>query len=267
MKFELFRKIVHDMQEFNQPFKMAHLNGFGEPLINPYLADFIRMLKEKTVAEKVSITTNASLLNKEKSRELINAGLDKIHISIYALNDEGYMKFSNAKISFTMLYENIQYLYSIKGKCHIHTKIAGDYFSEEEKAFFLDKFSNVSDTIHIDHAIDNWPGLDIMKGNVHMYSESLGGEKICPMPFYQMVIHSNGKVSPCCVEYQQKLIIGDINTHSLKDIWNGVAVQNLRKNILADTIEENSVCTYCRYPECGATVDITPYREELMKLY
>ena len=270
MKMELFKKIVHDMQEFDEPFKMVHVYGFGEPLINPHLADFIRMLKDNNVAEKTEITTNASLLNKEKAHELIDAGLDKIQISVYALNDEGYMKFSNAKVSFSTLYENIQYLYSIRGKCHIHTKIVGDYFSEEEKALFLDKFGKVSDTIHIDNAINTWPGLDVVKNNKHMYGASFpggGAGKLCPSPFYQMFIHSNGKVSPCCSEYQQKLILGDINTDSLKDIWNGAEAQNLRKSILKDTTAQNSVCPYCKSPEYEATADITSYREDLMKLY
>ena len=268
MEKELFEKIANDMEkEFANPFKMVHLNGFGEPLLNPHIVDFVKILKEKPIAEKVSITTNASLLNQEKAKELVDAGLDRICISIYALDDEGYLKFSNAKLSFTKLYQNIQFLYHVRGNCHIHIKIAGDYFSEEEKREFIEKFGMVADTVYIDHAINNWPGLKVVEGNRHMYHQSMGGSKICPMPFYQMVIHSNGKVSPCCPEYQQKLVIGDIRRDSLKDIWNGEALRELRKGILKGEATKGKVCSVCEYPESGATVDITPYRQKLLQLY
>ena len=265
MERKLFEKIASDMQEFDNPFKMVHLNGHGEPLLNPDIVEFVKILKQKMIAEKVSITTNASLLTKTKSQELVDAGLDKVEISIYGLNQEEYYKFSNVKILFDDLYENIKYFYSIRGKCHIHIKIAGDYFSEDEKQRFIDLFGAVADTIYIDHAINSWPGINVTNSGEHMYD--LNGAKICPMPFYQMLIHSNGKVSPCCPEYQQKLIIGDINRESLKNIWTGNDVQKLRKNILQDMISDDAVCSYCEYPKCGATVDITPYRDELLKLY
>lgn len=267
MDKSLFEKIINDMKEFDSPFKMVHLNGFGEPLINPAIFDFIRILKEENVAEIVSITTNASLLDKEKAEKLISAGLDKIHISIYALEDEGYFKFSNAKVSFNNIYENIKYLYSIKSKCHIHIKIAGDYFSDQEKKHFLNLFESISDTMFIDSAINAWPGLKVVDDTQnHMYG--MGNEnRICPMPFYQLVIHSNGKISPCCNEYQQKLIVGDIYKDSLKEIWNGEKINKLRRNILKNTIPQKCVCNYCEYPKCGATVDITPYRDMLLPFY
>lgn len=266
MRPELFEKIIADMQEFPDQFKMVHLNGHGEPLLNPHIVDYIKLLKEKSVSKEVSIMTNASLLSPERGKQLIDAGLDKLEISIYGLSNDEYLNFSNANISFDQLYDNIQYFYSIKGNCHLYIKIAGDYFTEEEKKRFIDKFSVISDTIHIDHAINGWPGLKIVEKKEHVYG--MGNYKrICPMPFYVMMIHCNGKVSPCCSEYQQKLIMGDINKESFKEIWNGNIMQELRRNILNEKILEGSVCSYCEYPECGATVDLIPYKEKLLELY
>lgn len=48
----------------------------GEPLLNKELSYFIRVLKEAGVT-KTAITTNGSLLNEKRSRELIQAGLDE----------------------------------------------------------------------------------------------------------------------------------------------------------------------------------------------
>lgn len=270
MEKQLFDKIVNDMQEFANPFKMVHLSGLGEPLLNPNIFYFVRRLKDELVAEKISITTNASLLTRETAQRLIKAGLDEIQISIYGLCNDEYLKFSNAKISFDELYENIKYFYEIREGCHMHIKIAGNYFDEKEKERFKKDFGLVSDTIHIDNAINMWPGLEVIENENHLYGimdTRDTYQRICPMPFYALMIHSNGEVSPCCVDYGHKLIVGNINKESFKGIWNGEILQNLRRNILKNDMQKNSLCSCCTYPQYGASVDITPYREKLIKLY
>ena len=62
-------------------------------------------------------------------------------------------------------------------------------------------------------------------------------------------------------------MIGDIRRDSLKDIWNGEALRELRKGILKGEATKGNVCSVCEYPESGATVDITPYRQKLLQLY
>ena len=106
---EIFEKIVKDMKEFSTPFKMVHLNGFGEPLLNQNIIDFISILKKEKIAEKIEITTNGSKLTKELSRQLVEAGLDQIIFSIYGLTDQAYREFSGTEASFKDIYNNIAY--------------------------------------------------------------------------------------------------------------------------------------------------------------
>lgn len=268
MSEELFNKIISDMKEFNEPFKMVNLYCFGEPLLNPHIADFIRALKNEKVAETVRVLTNGSLLTKERSEQIIEAGLDKISFSIYGLDDESYRKFSSAKVSFQGILDNIRYFYSIKGDVQVHVKIAGDYFDHEQKKLFLTLFGEAADTIHIDNAANVWPELNVVseEENHHIYGMQTC-KKICLMPFYQMVIQSDGLVSACCVDYDKKVIVGDIKTDSIKKIWEGEGYRKLRRNILEGRLEKGTRCQKCEYPMCGATVDITPYREMLLKQY
>jgi radical SAM protein with 4Fe4S-binding SPASM domain len=268
MDWETFLKICKDLKEFPETFKIIHLNGFGEPLLNKHIADFVEKIKQEHIAEEVEITTNGSLLTHELSDALVKAGLDKIIFSIYSLKDSGYLEFSNAKASFEHIYNNISYLHSIGG-VHIHAKIAGEYFSSQEQDEFVRKFEPIVDSLYIDHAINPWPELKVTDNDTHnVYNLKFENtDRICPMPFYQMVIHSNGKVSPCCVDYAGKAEMGDVHQNSLKEIWNGERYRSLRRDILSDTVHAESVCARCEYPNCGATVDITPYRDDLIKLY
>ncbi len=268
---ELFTKIVRDMKDFDEQFKTVHLYNLGEPLINDNIAYFVKMLKENNVAEITQITTNGSLLTKQMSENLVEAGLDRITFSIYGLDDAAYEKFSSVHVSFDELVNNISYFYSIRGNCQVHVKIAGDYFNEQQKKEFIALFKDTADTYYIDSAVNLWPDLVTVKeqGKRHMYGilDDTVKNRICPQPFYQMIIHSDGTVSPCCADYDKKLIVGNVNETSLKEIWNGEKYQELRKCILQENLKEEMICSKCDFPSCGASTDITLYKDDLLRKY
>ncbi|MBN1631660.1 MAG: radical SAM protein [Thermoleophilia bacterium] len=62
----------------------------GEPLLHPKLFDFLRQAKEAGLW--VRLVTNASLLNEKRGRELVDLGLDELHVSLNAGTAETYAK-------------------------------------------------------------------------------------------------------------------------------------------------------------------------------
>ena len=76
------------------------LDKDGEPLINPKLPDMIRYAKESGCAIQVDTTTNGSLFNPEKNLQLIDAGLDKIFISVIGVSEEPYRDFAGYTINY-----------------------------------------------------------------------------------------------------------------------------------------------------------------------
>lgn len=236
MTMEIFESVVEQLCEFEDSIKMIHLHGFGEPLLNKDFHKMVKMLKDSNLVNRVATTTNASLLTKEYTHKIIDSKLDQIHFSIYGLNDKNYLDFSNKLVSFQNIVENIKYFYQNKQNCHIHIKISGDYFSNEDKERFLDIFGDYCDSIFIDGAANIWPLIDIsntlsinlskeQKQNAelkHQYGYIKNTkDNLCPNIFYQLMIHSNGNISPCCADYLNKISLGNIKTHNLKAIWGG----------------------------------------------
>lgn len=85
------------------------LNWRGEPLLHPNLARFIDYAKRKGILE-VSINTNAVALTPEKSRALIEAGLDVMIFSFDGGTAETYQKMRVGRFKdngFERVYENI----------------------------------------------------------------------------------------------------------------------------------------------------------------
>jgi putative metalloenzyme radical SAM/SPASM domain maturase len=69
------------------------LNGIGEPLINPHLEDFIRRARQLMPADGwIGFQTNGLLLTNLRALSLVDAGLDKICISIDAASSETFRK-------------------------------------------------------------------------------------------------------------------------------------------------------------------------------
>ncbi|MBE3038321.1 MAG: radical SAM protein [Chloroflexi bacterium] len=62
--------------------------GFGEPLLLPNIAGMVAQVK--AVAGKVELITNGMLLTEQRSRELIEAGLDTLWVSLDGATPEHY---------------------------------------------------------------------------------------------------------------------------------------------------------------------------------
>lgn len=277
MSVETFEKIAEQLKEFENPINVVHLYGLGEPLVNKHLPYFIQRLKENHLAREVAITSNGSLLTHEFSEKLVQAGLDRLSISLNGLDDGDLKRITGIETSFEKMYMEIQYFYQIRGKCHLHVKINGEDYSEAKRERFVELFKDCTDSINIDHIVNVWPGLEIVKTeekrmyDYHLQELSNLGEKlppVCPLMFYELVIHTDGTVSPCAVDYTyQKENLGTIKREHIKDIWNGEKLRNMRVKCLKGEKIDYKICSECEYTKCAATVNITPYRWELLKKY
>lgn len=272
MSVEIFERVISQLKEFDEPINVIQLFCLGEPLINKNVPLFVRRIREENVAKEVKITTNGSLLTHSLIDELMEAQLDEFVISLNGLKDEDFERITNTKVSFENLFDNIKYLYTNKLHCHVHIKIVGDYFSQEEQDYFINKIGAYSDTINIDGVTNHWSGLKSTDKQQQQYKvnrEVLPKDwPICSLCFYELVVHSDGSVSPCVADWQKdKQNLGNISDISLKEIWESETRREILVSFLKRTENPYIACRKCEYPGAGAGVDLDPYREELIKKY
>ncbi len=79
--FELLRPYFKHVSSFR-------LSGIAEPLMNKHIISFIECLKKESPSCDLSIFSNATLLNKEMSEQLINCGLDVFEFSLDGTDSE-----------------------------------------------------------------------------------------------------------------------------------------------------------------------------------
>ncbi len=277
--FDLFRKIVDDICEFEKPIKVLRLYKDGEPLLHPNFPDMVKYARQSGCCERIDTTTNASRLSPELNLKIIEAGLTRINISIYGMNEGQYLDFSKAHVKFDALVANVRHLYEHRGNCEIIVKINGDTISEEDKRRFYDVFGDIIDEndkgsgVFIEHIMSCWPEFDLDKHGVKInpdfgiYGQPIHEVRVCPYIFYSFSINSDGSASTCFLDWERKLIIGDAKTQSVKDIWSGAQLLAHQKMMLRGERKGHPVCGNCDQLKRGHPDDIDVYAQDLLRRF
>lgn len=270
MKFDLYKKIIDDLAKFPQKIKSIKLYKEGEPLINKWLPDMIRYAKEKDVADKIEFTTNGSLLNPEKNKDLVNAGLDRIVISVEAVSKEKYKQISNVDVDFEEFVNNIKHFYDNRKQCRVCIKSTDIGVKGEEEKFY-EIFGDIADEIFIENITPVWPDFDISelkeKCDTGLYGQTVEKIEICPYIFYSVTINSDGTVSACFVDWEHKIIVGDTKEQSFYDIWNGERLNELRIMHLKKMRNNHETCKNCGQLKFGSSDNLDEYCEKLIKYF
>lgn len=269
MAFDLYKKIIDGICEFERPIKVLRLYKDGEPLLNRRLGEMIRYAKERKCAQRVDTTTNALLLDPKRALELIEAGLDRINISIEGINAAQYLEFSKCKMDFEKLVGNIRYLYENKKQCEIIVKINGDILTAADKQKFYEIFGDIADGVYIEHIMSCWPEFELKGVEVNkefgIYGQKIKEIQVCPYVFYSFSINSDGTASTCFLDWSRKLLIGDVKTESVKEIWKGAKLLAFQKSLLMKKRKQHPVCGNCGQMSHGQPDDVDKYAEELLE--
>lgn len=264
MSLELFKKIVDDFTEFPDRLKVLRINGQGEPLLNPYLPEMLTYAKEREIADFIEIITNGSKLNPVLNQRLIDSGIDRIRISVEALNANGYLSIAHTKIDFENFVNNIEDLYRRSGKCEIYIKTVDVSVPEDaDKEKFFSIFGNICDRIFIDNVIPMWSDFNTLNQSINLNGQGVHGQKlqnvkICPFPFYSLIVNSDGEVTACCSDWKRKFVIGNLKQESMRQIWNGDQLRKFWIEMLKGNKDKFEMCQKCLLPvyDCNDNIDL-----------
>ncbi len=252
MDYEIFEIIIRQIKEFPEKIKCIGLTGIGEPLLNRRLPDMIHLTKNSDITDKVIVTTNGSLLRQSFTDSLVNAGLDEIIISIEALNDNKYYDTTLAKVNFEELVSNINYLYENRGTCKVFIKILNIAFDEiNDENRFHEIFDGISDMAYVEKVIPQFKPVDYdvlgLDYERTIYDKEILPIEVCSMIFYAMQIATSGNVCPCCIDYNETEVFGNVKTDNLYDIWNSSQFNAFRETHLNNKRNCIELCNSCEY--------------------
>lgn len=129
ISMDRFKEVISELAELGT--KKIHFSG-GEPMLRPRLPELVAYATELGI--RVTLTTNGTLINKEKAKALIEAGLRGVNVSIDSPIRKVHEKVRGVEGSFKLTTKAVELFnrYSHKGKLtvRINTVVSRDnYFS------------------------------------------------------------------------------------------------------------------------------------------
>ena len=68
------------------------------------------------------------------------------------------------------------------------------------------------------------------------------------MPFKYIYFTYSGKATLCCRDYEEELVIGDIQENAIIDLWNGLKAESIREKHLNLSKMNIRPCLVCSGP-------------------
>ena len=236
--------------------KTLNFYVMGEPFVNKNLINYIKLAKKLKISERLIVTSNGTLITKDKYQAICESGLDYLRISIYGPNEEKHKTNTQSKIKLDVVIKNILGLKKFRDENgfnspHIYIKMI-ESTDPQNNQDFLSTFKDVGDEIRIE-PVANWNDPD-GKNLSQIDKESLQAmpyfsfkKEACPFPFYTLAIHSDMKVSVCCVDWEKMTVIGDLRNNTLEEIWRGEELFNFQLKHIQRKRSELAGCKNCTF--------------------
>lgn len=219
MSWEVFSSIL----PYVRPKNLVHLQGWGEPLLHPRIWDMAAAIRQRR--SRVSLTTNAMLLDQSAAREACKLGIDVVGVSMAGARAETN-DLLRAGSQFDRICSNVSYLCGLKPRPRVHlvmqmmkpniselpelvtlaARLGADEViapnldytpSEHEDALkIFDRPANSSYLRFTEEAFQRGKALGI---KVHVYPlEPRDDVLVCDAdPIHQVWISVSGEVAPC----------------------------------------------------------------------
>jgi len=217
----------------------------GEPFLVPELPAYIQKAKEIGY-EYVYLTSNGSLATPERIRAVVDAGLDSIKFSINAPERDMYA-FIHGKDDFDVVYDHLKYLYQYRKDSGRQYKIFVTAiltrFTEYMKDDFHAVFGKYSDEVVFKNVYNQGGYMPEIETLLKCYSDDEVFRR-CNLPFDAISITCEGYLSVENADYENMLVVADLNKVSLKEGWYGEKIKRVRQAFIDDKLD-GLVCDGC----------------------
>lgn len=208
--------------------KVIQLHGYGDPLLDKNMIDFVRTLTEGGFESYFSC--NPSNIDVDKITTMFENGLSYVKFSVESTDDSIHKSIRGEMSDFTKSCEKIDRLLEVKKKGKYKTTIVVtmiDLNREKQADDYrrLEEFFHGKDVyLYLKSEDSQW-----YRGEKHA-TKSIHWTEFCQHPWTSMTVKSNGDVAICMEDYNNDPILGNTHQETLEEIWNGKKYSELRES-------------------------------------
>lgn len=206
MNDELFHKIIKEGKEMGADQFLPFLNG--EPFLFPRIWEWLDYMRDEGV--RVYLFTNAELMNVDRLIKYPN--IRYVCCGINAATEETHKKIMRGP-KYETVKNNVQELI-YKAPFKVYASMVVVEANQHE----VEDFKKIWGKHAIFGDFKNWAGAR------HDKLEKTSTKRVpCVSLMNSLTILWDGRVVPCCLDFDGKFILGDVNRQTLKEIWNNSA--------------------------------------------
>ena len=221
-----------------------YFHVMGEPLTHPLLPDFIRYAR--SLGFKPAVTTNGTLL-KARGKELIEAGVYKVNLSVHSFEDgsyEDYIRYLTDCADFAREASEAGVLTVLRlwnqghddGR-NINTE---DFFRQHLEGEWKlgGRGYRIRNKLHLEFGDRfTWPDMACEDGGDSVFCYGLKDH---------FGVLCDGRVIPCCLDREGVIELGNIFTDDLQQVLQGDRAAALREGFKHRKATEE-LCRKCGY--------------------
>lgn len=248
MQPETFDIVIQNLIPYIKHIETIVMYHGGEPLINTNFENMVFELKKLGV-QKIKTVSNGMLLTNERILSIINCGLDEIEFSLDGLSpkENNFIRRNcdcNVVISnIKKLISNKKLMYSKKPTIYISTTqfINNDFsHSNNLEAPIPDYLLQTFNVELLEGDLDfkttyamRWSDMNMSEEifEVVELEENKDNLNYCDHIMNTITIRVNGDIVACCYDLTGNIILGNIYTNNLMEIWNGELYNEIRMRI------------------------------------
>ena len=251
MPLPLFTKLVDQAAELGIP--ELHPNGFGELMTLRNLEAYLDIISNRSHRFKIVINTNGYRMTEEKIELLIKHRVALLNICIDGATAKT-AETIRVGLEFDQIEANIHRLMAIRrerrlGYPKIRVGLVKIPQNIAEVPAFLDRWQGKVDYVGVD-GYSNRAGSLTDKFRTEAAAETVAPNArpgTCVLPFKDLNIWADGRAVLCCNDWNEQHPVGDLNTQSLAEIWQGAALAEARRLHREGKGAELPICASCNY--------------------
>lgn len=238
----VWESLLRQIDAWNILFRVVRMYMLGEPLLNADVPGMVGEMWRR--ADRIEVTTNGTRLDSRVAWKLNEAGLSYLRISVYGTSRMEYL-LATGRPCHHLVLRNAREFRKTRDAYRdrygeapvIHAQLVNP---DSDVAEFQRQWDGIAD--YADAAfMHNWGSSQ----QVVQFGQQSSSPKVCAKLFYELAVHANGDVSACCVDWSRKLVLGNIMKESLREIWEGEKLKELRELHLAGRRGEHPACGQC----------------------
>jgi radical SAM protein with 4Fe4S-binding SPASM domain len=253
MAMDVYNRIVEEAVRLKA--RSLILHTVGESLMHPALIEMIKVAKSKDL--NVRLSSNGVLLNSSLAEAIVESGLDQFRFSIEGATRQTYERIRRGA-NFDDLLNNMKIFKDVRDKRGKKPNIViGSIVMKEtegEIGEFYKRFSALADSIEFGY-LGNQGGQAQAAFNISATANRYkhkGKRRPCKLLWSTSAVLWNGDISCCCVDFDGKLVVGNIMNDSLSAVWTSKEYNYFRMLHKNSRQNEMPMCG-----DCSATEDFT----------